>query len=73
MAEFCYRFGFTYGCRESKVCIVGDRWRDVEAGKNAECKTIFIDFKYQEKLISEPDYIVNNISDCKNIVKKIIK
>ena len=54
-----------------KSYIIGDRWRDVEAGKNAKCKTIFIDFKYQEKLISKPDYIVNNISDCKKIIKNI--
>ena len=54
-----------------KSYIIGDRWRDVEAGKNAECKTIFIDLKYQEKLISKPDYIVNSIPDCKNIIKKL--
>ncbi|UWU23561.1 HAD family hydrolase (plasmid) [Rhizobium sp. CB3060] len=29
--------------------MVGDRWRDVEAGQNAGCKTIFIDYGYSEK------------------------
>ncbi len=56
-----------------KSYIIGDRWRDVGAGKNAKCKTIFIDFKYQEKLISKPDYTITNIADARNIVKKISK
>jgi D-sedoheptulose 7-phosphate isomerase len=29
--------------------MVGDRWRDVEAGQNAGCRTIFIDGGYDEK------------------------
>jgi D-glycero-D-manno-heptose 1,7-bisphosphate phosphatase len=28
--------------------MVGDRWRDVEAGQNAGCRTIFIDGGYEE-------------------------
>ena len=29
--------------------MVGDRWRDVEAGQNAGCKTILIDYAYDEQ------------------------
>lgn len=29
--------------------VIGDRWRDVELGQNAGCKSIFIDRKYAEK------------------------
>jgi D-sedoheptulose 7-phosphate isomerase len=29
--------------------MVGDRWRDIEAGYNAGCRTIFIDYGYAEK------------------------
>jgi D-sedoheptulose 7-phosphate isomerase len=29
--------------------MVGDRWRDIEAGYNAGCKTIFIDYGYSER------------------------
>lgn len=29
--------------------MVGDRWRDIEAGINAGCKSLFIDFGYDEK------------------------
>lgn len=28
--------------------MIGDRWRDVEAGNNAGCQTIFIDYDYDE-------------------------
>ena len=29
--------------------MVGDRWRDIEAGQAAGVKTIFIDYGYDEK------------------------
>jgi D-glycero-D-manno-heptose 1,7-bisphosphate phosphatase len=29
--------------------MVGDRWRDVEAGRRAGCRTIFLDYGYREK------------------------
>ena len=29
--------------------IVGDRWRDVEAGHRAGCQTIFVDYDYRER------------------------
>lgn len=29
--------------------MIGDRWRDVEAGQNAGCKTIWINRGYDEK------------------------
>lgn len=28
--------------------MVGDRWRDIEAGRRAGCRTIFIDYNYNE-------------------------
>lgn len=36
--------------------MVGDRWRDVETGQSAGCKTIFIDYHYAETNHVEPDY-----------------
>jgi D-glycero-D-manno-heptose 1,7-bisphosphate phosphatase len=35
--------------------MVGDRWRDIEAGRQAGCKTLLIDYHYSEELKSEPD------------------
>jgi D-glycero-D-manno-heptose 1,7-bisphosphate phosphatase len=34
--------------------MVGDRWRDVEAGQNAGCRTILIDAGYQERKPGQP-------------------
>jgi D-sedoheptulose 7-phosphate isomerase len=36
--------------------MIGDRWRDVEAGKNAGCQSILIDFGYDEK---RPDVLAD--------------
>jgi D-sedoheptulose 7-phosphate isomerase len=40
--------------------MIGDRWRDVEAGQNAGCRTVLIDQGYQEKHPARPpDAIVH--------------
>ena len=36
--------------------MVGDRWRDVDCGAAAGCRTIFIDYGYDEKLRAKPDF-----------------
>ncbi len=52
----------------SSSYMVGDRWRDIEAGKNAGCKTIFIDNNYNEKRPIAPDYTVKNLPEASNII-----
>ena len=44
--------------------LVGDRWRDIEAGKRAGCGTILIDNGYDERLQSEPDEVVKTFSEA---------
>jgi D-glycero-D-manno-heptose 1,7-bisphosphate phosphatase len=39
----------TYGIDLSASFMVGDRWRDIEAGRRAGCRTIFIDSGYSEQ------------------------
>lgn len=36
--------------------MVGDRWRDIEAGRRAGCRTILLDSGHTERLLSEPDH-----------------
>jgi D-glycero-D-manno-heptose 1,7-bisphosphate phosphatase len=48
--------------------MVGDRWRDVEAGISAGCKTIFIDYGYNEKQPKSFDYKVSLFSDAVDII-----
>jgi len=58
-----------YNLDLSKSYVIGDRWKDIEAGKKANCKTIFIDKKYNEKLRSKPDYFVSSLSEVGKIFK----
>ena len=34
--------------------LVGDRWRDIDAGHNAGCKTILVDSGYNERMPARP-------------------
>lgn len=43
--------------------MVGDRWRDVEAGRNAGCKTVLIDRGYAEPL-ANPDAHVRSLAEA---------
>jgi len=45
--------------------MVGDRWRDVDAGYNAGCRTILIDYGYSERSPDhEPDFRVNSLREA---------
>jgi len=48
--------------------MVGDRWRDVSAGKAAGCQTVFIDWGYQEELRAPPDYTVRTLAQACEII-----
>ena len=41
--------------------MVGDRWRDVEAGRNAGCLVVFVDHGWDEPLHREPDAVVSGV------------
>ena len=49
--------------------VIGDRWRDIDAGHNAHCKTIFVDYKYKEKLRSKPDFTTNKVANIMQYIK----
>ncbi len=40
--------------------MVGDRWSDIAAGQGAGCRTVYIDYGYQEQGAREPDHVVDN-------------
>lgn len=48
----------------SSSYMVGDRWRDVEAGIAAGCKTIFVDYGYDEKRPQSCDYQVFSLQEA---------
>jgi len=49
----------------SRSFMVGDRWRDVEAGRNAGCRTVFVDRGYAaEALRGAPDHTVTSLGEA---------
>jgi D-glycero-D-manno-heptose 1,7-bisphosphate phosphatase len=43
--------------------MVGDRWRDTEAGWRAGCRTIFLDYAYREQRPPHsPDYTTDSLA-----------
>jgi D-glycero-D-manno-heptose 1,7-bisphosphate phosphatase len=48
--------------------MVGDRWRDVEAGKRAGCKTIYIDYGYAEKQPEVVNHRVQSLTEAADII-----
>jgi len=55
----------------AKSFMIGDRWRDVDCGFNAGCKTIFIDWGYQETLKRQPAYRVGNLLEATELIKTL--
>jgi D-glycero-D-manno-heptose 1,7-bisphosphate phosphatase len=48
--------------------MVGDRWRDVDCGYAAGCRTIFIDCGYAEELRQKPDFFAGNLAEAADII-----
>ena len=48
--------------------MVGDRWRDVDCGHAAGCRTIFINCGYAEELRQKPDFSAGNLAEAADII-----
>jgi D-glycero-D-manno-heptose 1,7-bisphosphate phosphatase len=48
--------------------MVGDRWRDIDCGYAAGCRTIFIDWGYDEKLRHTPDWRAGDLLEAANLI-----
>lgn len=44
--------------------MVGDRWRDIDAGRRAGCRTVFIDHGYDERRPEHPDLTVSSLAEA---------
>ena len=53
--------------------MVGDRSRDVAAGKAAGCFTYFIDHGYLERLADDPDAIVGSLEEAGRLILRKIQ
>jgi D-glycero-D-manno-heptose 1,7-bisphosphate phosphatase len=48
----------------SRSYVVGDRWRDVVAGRLAGCSTIFVDYGYRQDGPNFPDKVVKSLVEA---------
>ena len=54
-----------YGIDLANSYLIGDRWRDVEAGQAAGCRTVWIDGGYRERGPTvPPDVTVSSLNDA---------
>lgn len=53
----------------SKSFVIGDRWKDIEAGIRAGCKTLFIEYGYDEKQPKEFWKKAGSLMDCVKEIK----
>lgn len=48
--------------------MIGDRWRDIDAGAQAGCRTFFVDWGYDEKRPEAHDAKVESLSEACEII-----
>lgn len=58
-----------YNLDLKKSFVIGDRFKDINAGRAANCKTIFIDKNYNEKIKKKPLFVINNFKEISKIFK----
>ena len=51
--------------------MIGDQWRDIQAGKNAGCKTIYLDYNYKDIKPQNPSFITDTLLNAVYIIEKI--
>jgi D-glycero-D-manno-heptose 1,7-bisphosphate phosphatase len=54
-----------------KSYLIGDSWKDIEAGKTAGLKTLLIRRKYNKDLKENYNFEARNLKDAVEIIKKI--
>ena len=59
------------GIDVSASFMVGDRWRDIAAGRRAGCSTILIDYGYAEPCPESPDHIAKSLLEASNWIRSV--
>ena len=53
-----------------KSFLIGDRASDIEAGQKANCRTIFLDKKYREKIPTKQEATFSNLKEATDYILK---
>ena len=66
------RSALAMGVEPATGFVVGDRWRDIEAGKAAGCRCVWIDHGYDERPPADHDYRATSLLEAAEwIVKQL--
>ncbi len=57
-----------FGIDLAQSWMVGDRWRDIDCGHAAGCRTVFIDRGYAEGLKQMPDFRAKDLAQVAEII-----
>jgi D-glycero-D-manno-heptose 1,7-bisphosphate phosphatase len=57
-----------HGIDLDRSYVIGDRWRDIEAGRAAGCMTFFIDYGYKQDGPNSPDRVVNSLPEAAALI-----
>jgi D-glycero-D-manno-heptose 1,7-bisphosphate phosphatase len=69
-SEMLTELSCKYGTDLNLSYMIGDRWRDIGAGLNAGCKTIFIDYAYDEVNHFTPTWTVKSFIEAIEIIRE---
>jgi D-glycero-D-manno-heptose 1,7-bisphosphate phosphatase len=48
--------------------MIGDRWRDIDCGHAAGCRTVLIDYNYNEPLKQQPDFHAASLLEAAELI-----
>ena len=67
LLEACMKWDIDF----KKSYMIGDRCKDVEAGRRVGCKTIFIDYNYKETKPKNYNFTTNSLLNSVHIIEKL--
>ncbi len=53
-----------HGVDLTRSYMVGDRWRDMGAGRTAGCRCVFVDYGYDERRPESSDFVAKNVVEA---------
>jgi len=50
--------------------LIGDRWKDIDAGAAAGCTTVFLEYGYDEGLRATPDHTISRLAQLVPLIRR---
>lgn len=64
-AGMLFKAAEKHGIALDRSWMIGDRWRDIDAGRTAGCRTILVDYNYEnEPRPKDPDVVVHSLLEA---------